>query len=497
MAKRKNILLILSDQQRLDTIGAYRKSEPPFYPLSHQADICQTPHIDQLALEGVLMRQAYCSSAICAPSRASIFTGLYPHRHGVIDNFTDIKEGTPMLSRLLTDAGYYCGYAGKWHVSPSLTPEDCGFHGKAFMGYGFPGSGVFPSLKFNQPPDNTPNYYSEYLKEHGFEGIDVSHGFLGANPALQIQEMYALHEGPVESTIEYFVAQEAIHQLDEAASSGKPFFLWTNFWGPHSPSIVPKPYFSMYDPKDIPEHPSYREDFHDKPYGYYLSEKMWGNGPFGWPGMADISAKYFGHCTFIDDMVGMIIDRLKELGLYEDTMIVYGADHGDCLGAHKLIEKGCFAFQEIYRVPMIIKPALEGSTALRTNDSLVYLQELMPTILDAAGLEAPPTDGESLLALITGEKEENGREAVFGEFHDHFYHTRQRMVTDGRYWFTFNESERGELYDLGIDPWQLKNRCYDPAYGTVKEALMDRLSHWMKETADPDSTWYHRIKAYY
>ena len=496
MAKRKNVLLILSDQQRPDTIGAYRQVGMPGYGLSHQADICRTPHIDQLAREGLTMRNAFTCSAICAPSRASVMTGLFPHRHGVIDNFTDICEGTPLLSQLMTDAGYYCGYAGKWHVSPGKTPEDCGFHGKAFMGYGFPGSRVFPSLKFDQPPDNQPNYYEEYLKEKGFSNIDVSHGFLGANPALQIQEMYCKHEGPVESTIEYFVAQEAIHQLDEAVSSEKPFFIWANFWGPHSPSIVPEPYFSMYDPKDIPEHPSYRETFEDKPYGYYLSEKMWGNGPYGWEGMADISAKYFGHCTFIDDMVGMIVDRLKELGLYDDTVIIYGADHGDCLGAHKLIEKGCFAFQEIYRVPMIIKPA-EGKPG-RYDDRMVYLHELMPTILDIGGVNLPkPVDGNSLLPIIEGDKKMMGHQEIYGEFHDHFYHTRQRMVTDGKYWFTFNESERGELYDLTNDPWQLKNRCYDPAYQDIKKDLMDKLGNWMNETGDPDRIWYHRIKEYY
>ncbi|MBO6158192.1 MAG: sulfatase-like hydrolase/transferase [Firmicutes bacterium] len=495
MTKKKNVLLILSDQQRLDSLSVYHNAFG-----GAAGNVVRTPHIDALAREGMRFSNAYCSSAICAPSRASLMTGLFAHRHGVIDNFTDIRPGTPLLSEEMKKAGYYCGYAGKWHVSPTRTPEDCGFHGKAFMGYAFPGSGVFPSLKFNQPPDNQPNYYDEYLKEKGFEGIDVSHGFMGANPALQIQEMYARHDGPVESTIEYFVAEEAIHEIDLANESGKPFFIWANFWGPHSPSIVPEPYFSMYDPNDIPEHPSYRETFADKPYGYYLTEKMWGNGPYGWKGFADISAKYFGHCTFIDDMVGRITDRLKQLGIYNDTVIIYAADHGDCLGAHKLIEKGCFAFQEIYRIPLIVKPAHETppAPAERVNDSMVYLQELMPTILDIAGTAPPkPVDGNSLLPLISDDASDNGRREIFGEFHDHFYHTRQRLVTTKDYWFTFNESERGELYDLNADHYQLVNRCYDPAYQVIKTDLMDRLSDWMKKTGDPDSTWYHRIKEYY
>ena len=487
--KRKNVLLILSDQQRLDTISAYQDC-----PSVHYTDhICRTPNIDRLCEEGMKFERAFTSSAICAPSRASIMTGLYAHKHGVIDNFTCIRDGVPLLGDLMRDAGYYCGYAGKWHVDPVRGPEDCGFHGKPFMGYAFPGSEVFPHLIFDQPPDNKPNYYEEYLKENGFEGIDVSHGFLGNNPALEIHEMYCKHEGPVESTIEYFVAHEAMEEIDRAAESDQPFFIWANFWGPHSPSIVPEPYFSMYDPATIPEHPSYKEDFSDKPYGYYLTEKMWGLGDYGWPGFADICAKYYGHCTFLDDMVGLIIDKLKEKGLYEDTVIIYGADHGDCLGAHKLIEKGCFAFEEIYHVPLIVR-------GLGTQDckDFVYLHELMPTILDIAGTTAPkPVDGQSLLPLLTGQNEHNGRTEVYGEFHDHFYHTRQRLVQDGKYWLTFNESERGELYDLEKDPFQLRNLCYDPAYSAIKQEYMNKLGAWMNETSDPDRVWFHRIKDFY
>lgn len=484
MGKRKNILLILSDQQRWDTVSAYGCN-----------DICKTPHIDELAEEGMKFRNAFTTSAICAPSRASIMTGLYAHRHGVIDNFTDIKEGTPLLGECMRDAGYYCGYAGKWHVSPSREPKECGFceDSKAFMGYGFPGSRVFPHLRFDQPPDNTPNYYEEYLKEKGFADVDVSHGFMGNNPALQIQEMFCKHEGPLESTIEYFVAQETNRLIEQAKNQDKPFFIWSNFWGPHSPSIVPEPYYSMYDPKSIPEHPSYCETFEDKPYGYYLSEKMWGLGDYGWAGFQEIIARYYGHCTMIDDMVGMIVDKLKETGLYEDTIIIYGADHGDCLGAHKLIEKGAFTFDEIYRVPLVVKGA-----GTKDNDSLVTLQELMPTLLDVAGVKPPkPVDGESLLPLMNGEKESNGRETIFCEYHNHFYVARQRMVRDLEYQFTFNESERGELYDLKKDPHQLHNVCYDPAYGAIKKKYMDIMSQYMKQTEDPAGVWYHRIKEFY
>lgn len=483
MAKRKNLLFILSDQQRLDTVSAYGQNK-----------ICRTPNIDALAANGMKFTHAFTPSPICAPARASLMTGLFPHRHGVVDNYTDIRDGIPLLGNCMAQAGYYCGYAGKWHVSPNRKPTDCGFEdGKAFMGYGFPGSRVFPSLKFDAPPANQPNYYEEYLKDHGYWPVDISEGYMGNNPALQIQEMYARHDGPVESTIEYFVAQETCRLLEKASKEDRPFFLWSNFWGPHSPSIVPEPYYSMYNPSDIPEHPSYCETFEGKPYGHYLTEKMWGLGDAGWPGFAQIIARYYGHCTMIDDMVGMIVNKLKDLGMFEDTIIVYTADHGDCLGAHRLIEKGAFMYDEITRIPMVVSGA--GHTDC---DSMVYLHELMPTALEIAGVKPPkPVDGESLLPLMNGTQSGNGRTHVFGEFHSHFYVCRQRYIRTPRYQFTFNESERGELYDLEEDPYQLRNVCGDPQYADIKRRLMDEMDADMHDLNDPARIWFDRIREFY
>ena len=152
------------------------------------------------------------------------------------------------------------------------------------------------------------NPYADYLKECGFDPPPtVSHRFVGTNPSNQAQEMFALHEGPVESCIEYFVAEEAMRVLDEVATDEGPFFLWANFWGPHSPSLVPEPYFSMYDPKAIHEHPGYAETFEKKPYRQQLIEKLWGLGDYGWEGFQEIAARYFGHCTLLDDMVGRVV----------------------------------------------------------------------------------------------------------------------------------------------------------------------------------------------
>ncbi len=475
--KRPNIVLIMSDQQRLDSVSAYGKG------------ICKTHHIDTLAKDGMIFTHAYTPSAICAPARASLFTGLYPHNHGVVGNDASLQKDQTTLSDYVENAGYRSGYVGKWHVTHEKGPSEYGFQAKDFMGYGYPGSGVFQNLKFNLPPQNSPNYYEEYLQDQGFATPDISHGFMGTNPTNQEQEMYARHDGSVESTVEAFIAREAEQLIEQFSNKDEPFFLWTNFWGPHSPSIVPEPYYSMYDPSDIQEHPSYKETFQNKPYSHKLMEKFWGLSEYGWDGFADITAKYFGHCSLIDDMVGRIIQKLKDQNLFDNTIIIYTTDHGDCMGAHKLIEKGSFMYDEIYHVPLIIHGLEKG-----VSEEFVYLHDLMPTIVELMGETLKgKIDSKSLYPLLHRGTWES-RESVFCEFEKHFYSSHQRMVRDREYQFTFNPSEICELYDLKKDPYQLHNEIDNKEYAYIKEIYKDKLYSHMVNTQDPQAPWFSRVR---
>ena len=486
MAKQPNVVVLMSDQQRLDTVSCYGLNE-----------VCRTPHIDALAARGIRFDSAFTPTAICSPARASFYTGLYPHKHGVTANGLCLREGVRGVNHYLDEVGYRCGYAGKWHVDEQTGPTGYGFAGQDFMGYAFPGSDLLPGLQFGAKPRGH-NPYADYLKERGFDPPPtVSHRFVGTNPSNQAQEMFALHEGPVESCIEYFVAEEAIRVLDEVATGEEPFFLWANFWGPHSPSLVPEPYFSMYDPKAIPEHPGYAETFEKKPYRQQLIEKLWGLGDYGWTGFQEIAARYFGHCTLLDDMVGRVVAHLERLGVLDNTIIVYTADHGDCLGAHKLIEKGEFMYDEIYRIPLVIAhPDCQApGTAC---DEFVYLHEIMLSSLDAAGLDVPADlDGKSFLPAIEGRPFANGREEVYCVFDRHFTVANQRMVRTRTHQFTFNSGDPGELYDLQRDPYQLDNVYGDPAYEVVRQDLMGRMGRYMEELGDPLRGWFGRIKGAY
>ncbi|MDP6698004.1 MAG: sulfatase-like hydrolase/transferase [Candidatus Latescibacteria bacterium] len=486
MSKRPNVVVLMSDQQRLDTVSCYGRN-----------DICKTPNIDALAARGVRFDAAFTPTAICSPARASFYTGLYPHKHGVTANGLCIDEGVRGVNHYLAEAGYRCGYAGKWHVDEETGPTSYGFIGQDFMGYAFPGSDLLPGLQFGAKPRGH-NPYADYLKERGFDPPPaVSHRYVGTNPSNQAQEMFALHEGPVESCIEYFVAEEANRVLDQLASGDEPFFLWANFWGPHSPSLVPEPYFSLYNPRDIPEHPGYAETFAGKPYRQQLIEKLWGLGDYGWEGFQEIGARYFGHCTLLDDMVGRVVAHLEKLGVLDNTIIVYTADHGDCMGAHRLIEKGEFMYDEIYRIPLVIAHPECQAPGTACNE-FVYLQEIMLSALDAAGLAVPDAlDGASFLPAIEGKPYHNGREEVYCVFDRHFTVANQRMVRTRTHQFTFNSGDPGELYDLAEDPYQLDNRYGDPAYEDVRQDLIRRMDSYMSELNDPLRGWFARIKGAY
>lgn len=480
-SKRPNILLILTDQQRLDTVSAYGLQ-----------NICRTPHIDALARRGVRFDNAFTPTAICSPARASLLTGRYPHKHGVTGNGCCIREGTSTMADYLGRGGYELGYAGKWHVDAKRGPTGFGFEGKDFLGYGFPGSGVLPGLVFNEPPENEPNHYELYLRENGYDP-KVSHGFLGTNPGCQRQEMFARHDGPVESSIEYFVAEESIRLMEAMNGEEKPFFLWANFWGPHSPSLVPQPYYSMYNPDDIPEHPSYCETFANKPYVQRHIEKMWGLGDYGWRGFQEIAARYFGHCTLIDDMVGRMVETLRRLGQLDNTIIIFSSDHGDCLGAHKLIEKGEFMYDEIYRIPLVVAHP-ECKKPGSTCDEFVYLHDIASTAADVAGAGEPAEfDGRSFLSAALGRELPRKRDEVYCVFDRHFTVANQRMVRTRTHQFTFNSADREELYDLEEDPYQLNNVAEDSEYATIRQDLIDRMREYMHSLDDPVARWFDRL----
>lgn len=485
-----NILLIVTDQHRWDALGAYGNA------------LCPTPHIDRLAREGVLFRNAFTPTALCGPARASLFTGLMPHNHGVVGNSekhsrmgspADMAPDVQGITRFLSGTGHVPYLLGKWHAEETRVPSDFGFRGHDFKGYAHPGAGTWRNFRFNLAPQ-AGNPYRDWLEEQGLEPPNVARSFQGDNPGCQDQELYALLDGPEEASIPWFLADEATRCMGEAAGEGRPFFAWVNFWGPHTPCVVPEPYFSMVDPATIPPDPAFAETFSGKPEIQRTLSKMWGLHNAPWETWREIVARYYGYVAQIDNMVGRMVGWLEGQGLLGSTVVIFTSDHGDAMGAHRLIEKGEFMYDETYRIPLVVRHphcAAPGGEC----DAFVYFHDLCPTVAEIAGGRVPDApDSRSILEQCLNPSADTGREFAYAQFTRHFVQFNQRMVRTRTRKLVFNSASVSELYDLERDPLELANRFEDPAYALDKRALLGMLEGEMERLGDPMLGWFRRVK---
>lgn len=487
---KHNIIYILVDQQRWDMLGTY----------GHH--MVQTPHLDKLAQDGLRFNNAFTPTSICGPARTSLFTGQVPTAHSVTQNAENghsrFRKADP-LPHLPTMGDYLDSYdkiyLGKWHIAETKLPSDYGFRGHNFPGYGYPGSLVYKNMVFDQGPGRN-NRYHQWLHEKGFEIPAVSESFCGMNPELQIQELRGKLSGPPEATLPAFLVDEAQRCLDHRDKT-EPFFLWMNFWGPHTPCVIPEPYYSMYDRESIVQDPSFKDSLFSKPLHQKHVSHMWGVHDLDWNGWCEIIACYWGYITMIDHYMGEFITYLKKNTLYDETSIVFTSDHGDAMGAHKLIEKGEFMYDETYRIPMIItSPHVQNPGSC--CDEFVYLHDLFPTLMSLAGEKGLELNqAQSLLPLITDSSGFKKRDFVYGQFTGHFTDYSQRMIRTHKYKLIFNAPSIGELYDLRTDPHEMNNLINHPDYGAIKRSLIDQLLEECQKLDDPMSEWIKRIKGIY
>ncbi|MBM3189739.1 MAG: DUF4976 domain-containing protein, partial [Chloroflexi bacterium] len=418
----------------------------------------------------------------------------------VLVNDYVLNPDVPNLASELGRAGYNLGYAGKWHVDRAKVPTQYGFQGKDFPGYGYPPSGgIIDGLRFGSRGEIP--HYREYLGRRGYERPKVLEAYYGDNPGKQNQEMYALQSGTIETTFEYMVSEFAIELLrsfrDAREREGKPFFLWTNFWGPHTPCLLPEPYYSMYDPAAIPEEPSFSETWDRKPRVQELYERFWGLSGGGWRSWREIVARYWGYVTMLDDLVGRIVGALSELGLAENTLIVFTTDHGDMMGAHRLIEKGPFTYEQCYRLPLVAAhPACE--TPGSVCDEFVTLHDLFPTFLEAAGVARPEVpDSQSILANMLGRKVPTERDSIYSAFFSQIFPFEQRMLRTRTHKLVFNRCDFGELYDMVSDPWEMRNLIDLPETRELQAELMGRMREHMVRLEDPILRPFDTIRPVY
>ncbi|MBL7222997.1 MAG: sulfatase-like hydrolase/transferase [Candidatus Brocadiae bacterium] len=441
-----NLLLISSDQHRYDCVGANG------HPL------LKTPHLDRLAAEGVNFSHAFCPIPLCVPGRASFLTGTWPTRHLSIANWDTeaprpLRRDLPTWSQCLHDAGYRLGYIAKWHVDKDRDPTHFGFDEYVPEGH-----------------------YFRWREEHGLPPVPREQGWLGEADPHITPEQHKLGWG----------ADHAIRMLEERARDGRPFVVRWDPTEPHLPNRPCEPFASMYPPESILPWPSFGDRFEGKPYIQQQQLRTWGLDGWTWQQWAPIVSRYLGEISLLDAQIGRILDALDRLGLADDTLVVYTTDHGDMCGGHGMIDKHFVLYDDVVRVPLIVR--LPGQTRRgRTCDAFVSnLLDLATTFLDLAGLPIPDTfQGQSLAPILRGDADDTGREDIFAMYHgNQFGLFSQRMVRGRRWKYVWNATAEDELYDLEADPGELVNRALDPTCTGELARLRHRLVTWMEATDD-------------
>ncbi len=441
---RPNIVLICVDQWRGDCLGI--DGHP----------VVETPYLDQLALGGVRFGRAYSATPSCVPARASLMTGLGQANTGRIGYRDGVPWDYPVtIASEFTRHGYQTESIGKLHAYPERS--QLGFqHGRLHDGFLHFARDTHPNL------DEIDDYVPWLRRELGRDADYFDHG-LNCN-GVTVRPW----DKPEYTHPSNWIVSEAIDFV-RGRDPRKPFFLSLGFHRPHPPYDPPQWAFEQYARQSMPDPPigdwidalePYRNDHqHDAPVARYPRRVI-----------DRAKAGYYGHMTHIDHQLNRLIETLHQFAQRDNTWFCFVSDHGEMMGDHDLYRKSA-GFEGSARVPFILKGptgAIADPGAVR--DAVVELRDVMPTLLDCAGLPVPDgLDGASLLPVVRSEAE-SVRPWIHGE-HTTFGQTMQ-WLTDGHdKYLWWSETGREHLFDLDTDPAECHDLAPDPACAA-------RLAHW-------------------
>lgn len=479
-----NVLLILVDEWRHDTLSV----------AGHP--VVRTPAIDALAARGTRFTEAYCASPLCVPSRVSMFTGQYVNRHGGCGNghADHIRPEQDTLIHHLHAAGYRCGQAGKNHTFQDGVFERYFCSRDEYMHWGKTHGEIRDS-------DRAVRAFREHDTRDYFSKLSFSSNALMGEGLIPTPEPFPAAQCPTAR-----IAEDGIRFLEQHQDG--PFCLHLSFPDPHWPNLLCEPWFSQYDPMTLPPLEAWPMDWDGHPFKHFVQSRACEYDRYSEAERRRILATYYGQCSYIDDAVGQVLIRLHQLGLDQNTLIVFAADHGNFAGRYGLIGKTGGFYDALVRIPCII--AGPGLPAGRVASGAISNIDLAPTLLDLLQLPAlPAAQGRSFLPLLRGETESH-RDAIFAEVGAPKYppppldratydaYNRARCARDGWFWFVeyashgraamirtegwkyaFNTNDLDELYHVAEDPLELHNRASDPTCTARRQQLRDRLMEWL------------------
>jgi arylsulfatase A-like enzyme len=485
-----NILWICTDQQRHDTIHA----------LGNES--IHSPQLDRLCRTGVAFTRAYCQNPVCTPSRASFLTGRYPSSIHVNTNGNAFfPEGVPLISGLLAERGYRCGLSGKLHLASAWMGRerrtDDGYAEFHYSHDPFHGAGRGGRIAEIGGTDGTGgcNDYLDWLRNQGVGPEDVFER-IALNPS-DFQSLGAEYRGykpdiPARLHQTVWCTDRAADFISRGGDQA--WFFSLNVFDPHPPFDAPDEYRLRY-PQDRLTPPLFRES--DLAAYEYLSG-VYFQSCARRPGEREMRnlASYYGMMELIDDQVGRLLDLLESSGQRENTLVIFGSDHGEMLGDHGLTGKGCRFYEGAVHVPLIMSWPGHFREGVKCGE-LVELTDIAPTLAELAGLSMSEVHGRSLSALLRGEGGERRREFVRCEYYNALNMfapdeparnppCHATMYFDGRYKLNlYHELDRGELYDLQSDPGEFHNLWNQPDFLPLREELTRKSFNASVVVQDP------------
>ncbi|TBL79135.1 sulfatase-like hydrolase/transferase [Paenibacillus thalictri] len=476
--KRPHIVLFNPDQWRGDVLGH----------MGNPAAV--TPNLDRfVADDAVSFRSAFCQNPVCTPSRCSFMSGWYPHVRGHRTMYHMMQPDEPVLLKTLKDEGYFVWWGGK----NDLVPAKNGFD-------------AYCDIKYTPEPKPKPPFGGDLRR--GEPGSDTYYSFY-------VGTIGDENDGSMYYDSDWAHIMGAI-DLIKNAPQDRPLCIYLPILYPHPPYAVEASWYNKIDKSHLPKRITADELTGDKPSMLSGLRERYNMQSWTEDRWTELRATYYGMCARVDHQFGLVMDALKEAGIYDDTAVFFFSDHGDFTGDYGLVEKTQNTFEDcLTRVPLIVKPPAHTPAKPRVSEALVELVDLTATVHDYAGITPGYTlFGKSLAPVIAGATDEH-RDAVFseggrqhGEFHCNesapanaessmLYwprgemqrsegpeHTKATMIRTGTYKYVRRHYETDELYDLERDPGETDNKIHDGSLADVLLDLKERMLDFYQTTCD-------------
>jgi len=480
-----NLVFIMTDQQPTSTLGCYGN---PLNP---------TPNLDRLARTGMRFSNFYISAFPCSPSRASMLTGLYPQKHGVITNNVLLEDKIPSLGFIMQDSGRNTGYFGKSHLKGHMyrdMPWREPFNGSWFWkripdkreykferaegGYGED----HPQLGFETWAGGWKDYH-DYLRNVGLGDLLKERQIPGNHNDLpsagRNEHRYSLL--PEEHHMASFFAQKAKQFIRSQHEKNQPFGMVLSFYGPHLPVAPPRPWDEKFSLDQCPLPPNHHDSLDGKPIEQKNNKVCYMVPNWEEAQFRDYIRRYYGYCSYIDQQIGRVLDALTECGLDNNTIVIFTSDHGDMIAAHGFIYKmdSC-CYQELANVPFIIRvPGVTEPGAV--TKSLTGNVDILPTLIDILGLpEEKGLHGKSFRKVLASPNIPF-RDRVFIHWNGPSF-----INFDGQWKYALHpKSKTDELYNLQEDPGEIKNLAMDAMFKEIVKKKRWEIYTWLRETEYP------------